>query len=112
MNPTDQSDQYDRCHLRSSLRWFLVVVGLLGLGLLALLVSFATWQPSAWTIGSPGDAIWITAVCVLGAIPCALTSIVRGLPLARRRPLVLLWTGPLALLLGLALLGLVAGLRG
>ena len=83
--------------LRISLRFFAATGALALVGFLALALSFSTWE-SGWVLGTPGDAIWITGLCAVAAIPCSLASLAFGLPLIRRRPIVLLWVLPLTLI--------------
>jgi hypothetical protein len=94
--------------LKISLYFFAATGALALAGFLALVSSFATWE-SGWVLGTPGDAVWITGLCAVAAIPCSLASLAFGLPLIRRRPVVLLWVLPLAgsyLVLAVVALGL------
>lgn len=78
------------------MRFFAATAAFALVGLLALLQSFASWE-TGWLLGSPGHAIWITGICALAAVPCSLVSLAFGLPLVRRKPVVLLWVLPLTL---------------
>ncbi len=82
-------------NLRRSRRFFAATSVLALIGALALAHSFANWE-SGWVLGSPGNAIWITGLCALMAAPCSLISLAFGLPLIRRKPVVLLWVLPLS----------------
>lgn len=83
-----------RIRFKISLIFFGVLIFLFIVGFFALMHSFSNWKPAYFTIGEPGDAIWVTFFCFILSIPISLISLGFGLSVVRKRPLALLWVIP------------------
>ena len=95
--PTAEAPQATRRMKRSGIA-FLAVLGLFLVAGLGLLSGLST-ASSGWLLPELGDSVYITAIALLCVPPVLIYSFATGIPVARTRPIVLLWLIPEALVL-------------